>query len=65
MKLGIRTQKPRTQEATASLPEGRPEHFAVMGAGAAYRPRHAAETAEKPLQSSELPTDLRPARHRL
>jgi hypothetical protein len=42
----------------------RPEDFALMGAGEPYRPRHAAEAAEAPLDSSELSTGLRPVRHR-
>ena len=42
----------------------RPEDFAVMDAGEPYRPRHAADAAEAPLDSSELPPDLRPGRHR-
>lgn len=42
----------------------RPEDFALMDAGEPYRPRHAADAAEAPLDSSELPTDLRPGRHR-
>ena len=80
MKLGIRTGKARTPVATAaSLGErsgehptlpvrerergqaSLPEDFALMDAGEPYRPRHAAEA---PLDSSELPTDLRPGRHR-
>ena len=42
----------------------RPEGFALNAAGAPYRPRHAADAAEAPLDSSELPTDLQPGRHR-
>jgi len=42
----------------------RPEDFASLGAGQPYRARHAADAAEAPLDSSELPTGLGPARHR-
>jgi len=41
-----------------------PDVFVVPGAGEPYRPRHAADAAEAPLDSSELPTGPRPARHR-
>jgi hypothetical protein len=40
------------------------EDFALMGAGEPYRPRHAADAAEAPLESGELPLGLRQSRHR-
>ena len=42
----------------------RPEDFALMGAGEPSRPRHAADAAEVPLDSSESPAGLLPGRHR-
>jgi hypothetical protein len=45
-------------------PASLPDEFVVPGAGEPYRPRHAADAAEAPMDSSELPTGPRPARHR-
>jgi hypothetical protein len=42
----------------------RPEDLAMTSARAPYRPRHAADAAEEPLDGNHAPADLRPGRHR-
>ena len=40
-----------------------PEGLVLVGAGEPYRPRHAADAVQEPLDSSELPTEPQRGRH--